>query len=200
MGDGQKLSIRVQSNGKAFRSYNFSFTEPWLGGKKRNALTFSVFNTKYGQTYDPLTGQYNPDVANSRYISTTGATLSLSKQLQWPDDYFSLSMGLNYTRYKLSNYAIDPTNLPGFDNGIVNNINFRVALQRSSVDQPLFPRSGSTFLLSLQITPPYSYIDKNLLDGANPYNFIEYHKWRFNGEWYVPLGKPHGEERNKQFV
>ncbi len=200
MGDGQKLSLRVQSNGKAFRSYNFSFTEPWLGGKKRNALTFSIFNTKYGQTYDPLTGQYDPSVADSRYISTTGATLSLAKQLKWPDDFFSLSMGINYTRYKLSNYAIDPTNLPGFDNGLVNNLNFRIALQRSSVDQPLFPRSGSTFLLSLQITPPYSLFDKGIKTSDNPYKFIEYHKWRFNGEWYVPLGKPHGEERNKQFV
>jgi len=200
MGDGQKLSLRVQSNGKAFRSYNFSFTEPWLGGKKRNALTVSVYNTKYGQTYDPITGIYSPTVADSRYISTTGATVSLAKQLKWPDDYFSLSMGLNYTRYKLSNYLIDPTNLPGFDNGVVNNINFRIALQRSSVDAPLFPRSGSTFLLSLQVTPPYSLFDKGLATSANPYNFIEYHKWRFNGEWYVPLGKPHGEERNKQFV
>ncbi len=200
MGDGQKLSLRIQSNGKAFRSYNFSFTEPWLGGKKRNALTVSVYNTKYGQTYDPITGQYDPSVADSRYISTTGATVSLAKQLKWPDDFFSLSMGINYTRYKLSNYAIDPTNLPGFDNGIVNNINFRIALQRSSVDQPLFPKSGSSFLLSLQVTPPYSLIDKNIISKANPYNFIEYHKWRFNGEWYVPLGKPHGEDRNKQFV
>ena len=200
MGDGQKLSLRIQSNGKAFRSYNFSFTEPWLGGKKRNALTISVYNTKYGQTYDPLTGLYDPSVADSRYISTTGATISIAKQLKWPDDYFSLSMGLNYTRYKLSNYLIDPTNLPGFENGVVNNINFRIALQRSSVDAPLFPRSGSTFLLSLQVTPPYSMFDKGIATSANPYKFIEYHKWRFNGEWYVPLGKPTGEDRNKQFV
>ena len=200
MGDGQKLSLRVQSNGKAFRSYNFSFTEPWLGGKKRNALTVSIYNTKYGQTYDPLTGAYDPTVADTRYISTTGATVSLARQLKWPDDYFSLSMGINYTRYKLSNYAIDPTNLPGFENGVVNNINFRVSLQRSSVNQPMFPSSGSTFLLSLQVTPPYSLIDKNINTVDNPYSFIEYHKWRFNGEWYVPLGKPTGEDRNKQFV
>ncbi len=200
MGDGQKLSLRVQSNGKAFRSYNFSFTEPWLGGKKRNALTVSVFNTKYGQTYDPLTGYYDPSVANSRYISTTGATASIARQLKWPDDYFSLSMGINYTRYKLSNYAIDPTNLPGFDNGIVNNLNFRIALQRSSIDQPMFPKTGSNFLASLQITPPYSLIDQAANPADNPYKWIEYHKWRFNGEWFVPLGKPHGEDRNKQFV
>lgn len=200
MGDGQKLSLRVQSNGREFRSYNFSFTEPWLGGKKRNALTVSVFNTKYGQTYDPITGYYDPSVANSRYISTTGVTASIAKQLKWPDDYFSLSMGVNYTRYKLSNYAIDPTNLPGFDNGVVNNLNLRIALQRSSIDQPMFPRTGSNFLASLQITPPYSLINSNINPADNPYKWIEYHKWRFNGEWFVPLGKPHGEDRNKQFV
>ncbi|MDD2793930.1 MAG: POTRA domain-containing protein [Sediminibacterium sp.] len=200
MGDGQKLSLRIQSNGKAFRSYNFSFTEPWLGGKKRNALTVSVFNTKYGQTYDPITGYYDPSVANSRYISTTGVTASIAKQLKWPDDYFSLSMGVNYTRYKLSNYAIDPTNLPGFDNGVVNNLNLRIALQRSSIDQPMFPRTGSNFMASLQITPPYSLINSNINPADNPYKWIEYHKWRFNGEWFVPLGKPHGEDRNKQFV
>ncbi|MEY4054143.1 MAG: hypothetical protein RL034_1061 [Bacteroidota bacterium] len=200
MGEGQKLSIRVQSNGKAFRSYNFSFTEPWFGGKKRNALTFSVFNTKYGQTYDYATGMYDPNAADSKYISTTGATISLAKQLKWPDDFFSLSFGLNYTRYKLSNYAIDPTNLPGFDNGNVNNLNLKIALQRSSIDQPLYPKSGSTFLLSLQVTPPYSLLNTGIATSANPYKWIEYHKWRMNGEWFVPLGKPHGEDRNKQFV
>ncbi|WP_439505038.1 BamA/OMP85 family outer membrane protein [Sediminibacterium sp.] len=200
MGDGQKLSLRVQSNGRAFRSYNFSFTEPWLGGKKRNALTVSVFNTKFGQTFDPLTGRFDPNIASQRYISTTGATASIAKQLKWPDDYFSLSMGLNYTRYKLSNYAIDPTNLPGFDNGIVNNLNFRISLQRSSIDQPMFPKTGSNFMASLQITPPYSLINSSFNPADNPYKWIEYHKWRFNGEWFVPLGKPHGEDRNKQFV
>ena len=200
MGEGQKLSLRVQSNGRAFRSYNFSFTEPWFGGKKRNALTLSVFNTKFGQTIDPLTGMFDPNAGNSRYISTTGATVSLAKQLKWPDDFFSLSVGLNYTRYKLSDYAIDPRNLPGFDNGIVNNVNIKVALQRSSIDQPLYPKSGSTFLFSVQATPPYSLFNKNLQKSANPYQWIEYHKWRMNGEWFVPLGKPHGEDRNKQFV
>ncbi|MFN3665108.1 MAG: outer membrane protein assembly factor [Sediminibacterium sp.] len=200
MGDGQKLSLRVQSNGKAFRSYNFSFTEPWLGGKKRNALTFSIYNTRFGQTFDPNTGIFDPNISKTSFISTTGATISLAKQLKWPDDFFSLSIGLNFTRYKLSNYAIDPINLPGFDNGNVHNFNLRIALQRSSVDQPLFPRSGSNFMLSLAVTPPYSLINPNITTASNPYRWVEYHKWRFNGEWFVPLGKPHGEDRNKQFV
>ena len=200
MGDGQKLSLRVQSNGKAFRSTNFTFTEPWFGGTKRNTLTVSVYNTKYGQTIDPTTGMYNLSIADSRYISTTGATLSFGQQLAWPDDYFSLSMGLNYTRYFLSNYAIDPYNLPNFSNGAVNNVNFRISLQRTSIDQPLFPRTGSNFLLSAQLAPPYSLLLPNVNTGANPFELLEYHKWRFNGEWFVPLGKPTGEDHNKQFV
>jgi outer membrane protein insertion porin family len=200
LGDGQKLSVRVQSNGKAFRSTNFTFTEPWFGGIKRNSLTFSVYNTKYGQSYDLLTGMYNPNAADQRYISTTGATLTFARQLTWPDDYFSFSTGINFTRYTLKNYAIDPYNLPNFDNGNVNNLNLRLALQRTSIDQPLFPRTGSTFLLSAQLTPPYSSFDPNFSKKANPYELLEYHKWRFNGEWYVPLGKPAGEEHNKQFV
>ena len=200
IGDGQKLSVRVQSNGKAFRSTNFSFTEPWFGGIKRNTLTVSVYNTKFGQTFDQLTGMFDPNAADSRYISTTGGTVSFGRQLAWPDDYFSLNMGLNYTRYTLKDYAIDPFNLPNFNNGIVNNVNLRLALQRTSVDQPLFPRTGSTFLMSAQFTPPYSLFDPNFASKQNPYELLEYHKWRFNGEWYVPLGKPAGEERNKQFV
>ena len=185
---------------RAYRSYNISFTEPWLGGKKRNSLTLSLYDTKFANAYDPVTGTYTSDAANNSYIKTTGASVSLAKQLKWPDDYFSLSVGLSFSRYKLKNYYIDQVNLPGFNNGFSHNLNLKVALQRSSVDQPLFPRSGSSFLLSLQITPPYSLIDKTIATSTNPYQWIEYHKWRFNTEWYVPLGRPAGPEKNKQFV
>lgn len=199
MGDGQKLSFRIQSNGRAFRSYNFSFTEPWLGGKKRNAFSISFYDTKFANAYDPTTGTYTAAAANSSYIQTTGGGVSLGKQLKWPDDYFSLSIGINFARYKLKNYYIDRINLPGFNNGYSHNLNFKVALQRSSVDQPLFPRSGSNFLLSLQFTPPYSLFDKTIAKQDNPYKWIEYYKTRFNGELYIPLSKPVGED-HKQLV
>jgi hypothetical protein len=110
MGDGQKRSLRVQSNGRAFRSYNFSFTEPWLGGKKRNSLTFSIYDTKYANAYNPATGTYTSSAANASYIRTTGVGVNLGRQLQWPDDYFSLSVGVNFARYKLKNYYIDQIN------------------------------------------------------------------------------------------
>ncbi len=200
MGDGQKLSIRVQSNGKAFRSINTSFTEPWFGGVKRNSLSISIFNTKFGQTIDATTGMFDVNAADNQYISTTGATITFNRQLTWPDDYFSFSSGLNFTRYSLKNYPIDPFNLPNFRNGDVNNVNVRLSLQRTSIDQPLFPRTGSNFLLSAQLTPPYSLINPSVNSGENQFELLEYYKWRFNGEWFIPLGKPAGEERNKQFV
>ncbi|MBC7587832.1 MAG: outer membrane protein assembly factor [Chitinophagaceae bacterium] len=201
MGDGQKVSLRVQSNGRAFRSYNFSFTEPWLGGKKRNGFTFSLFDTKFANAYDPTTGTYTSEAANTSYIKTSGVSVNLAKQLKWPDDYFSLSLGLSYARYKLKNYYIDQVNLPGFNNGYSNNLSFKASLQRSSVGpNPLFPTSGSNFLMSLQITPPYSLLDKSIVNSSNPYTWVEYHKWRLNTEWYVPIGKPSGAEKNKQFI
>lgn len=196
-GDGQRLSLRVQSNGQFYRSYNFSFTEPWLGGKKRNALTVSFYNTKFSNT-SLLTG------TSESYLTTTGVSLGLGKQLKWPDDYFSLSYSLNYTRYVLKDYAIlrDPIKNTVLDNGKINNFNIKLVLNRSSIDQPTFPHSGSNFMLSAQFTPPYSLIGGgiNYNSEANKYKFIEYHKWRFTGEWYVPIGKPTGADKSQQFV
>lgn len=203
-GDGQKLSLRVQSNGRAYRSYNVSFTEPWLGGKKRNAFTVGLFDTKYSNAYNYMTGRYEKAAGDTSFFRTTGVSVGLAKQLKWPDDYFNLGFTLSYARYQLRNYAID-RNLTLRDgsiwqNGHSNNLSLKVALQRSSVDQPIFPRSGSNYLLSVQLTPPYSLLNPGVVRESNPYKWVEYHKWRFTGEWYVPLTAPHGAERNKQLV
>lgn len=200
VGDGQKLSLRVQSNGRAYRSYNVSFTEPWLGGKKRNAFTVSFYSTKYANAYNPYTGQYEKVAADTSNFRTIGFSVGLQKQLKWPDDYFSFGMSFNLAQYRLTNYYISPTSLPGYNNGNSNNLNLRFTLSRYSLDQQIFPRSGSNFSLSLAITPPYSLIDPSIIYNENPWKWIEYHKWRFTGEWYVPIGKPAGEEHNKQFV
>lgn len=201
-GDGQKLSVRVQSNGRAFRSYNGSFTEPWLGGKKRNSFTISAASTKYSNAYDYRTGTYSKAAADTSFLKSLSFAVALGKQLKWPDDYFTLVYQLSYTQYNLKNY-------PGFfrlsdgtplSNGKSNNISLKVSLSRSSVDAPLFPRSGSSFTISGQFTPPYSLFDKNIATSSNPYKFVEFHKWRFNGEYYIPLGRAMGEDRSKQFV
>ncbi len=197
VGDGQKLSVRYQANGRFFNSYNFSFTEPWLGGKKRNSFTISTYNT----TYRNSQGVFGLDKArgDTSFLKTFGVSIAMGKQLQKPDDYFSLVGSLNYTRYKLSNYdnLFRLSDGSSLSNQISNNINFKIGLSRSSVDQPTFPRGGSNFTLSAQLTPPWSKL--GIGNAANPYSLVEFHKWRFNGEWFLPLGKKRGED-GKQFV
>jgi outer membrane protein insertion porin family len=195
-GDGQKLSLRYQSNGRAFNSYNASFTEPWLGGKKRNSLTLSFYHSKFSNAFDPFTGLPDKARSDSNYLKTLGVSVSLGKQLKWPDDFFSLVYSLSYTQYKLRDYPI----FQGLDSGTSTNISFKLALQRSSVFDPIFPRSGSNFVASVQLTPPYSLLNPNLVNSSNPYKTPEYHKWRFNAEWYVPIGRPTGADKNRQFV
>ncbi|HEX2536178.1 MAG TPA: POTRA domain-containing protein [Chitinophagaceae bacterium] len=200
-GDGQKLSLRVQSNGRAFRSYNFSFTEPWLGGKKRNSLTFNFYNSKYSNAFDPITYQMKRERADSSYLRVLGAGVSLGKQLKWPDDFFTLVYSLNYTQYKLKNYqAFRKDDGTFLDNGTSTNFSFKLALQRSSVFDPTFPRSGSNLTASVQLTPPYSLLNPDIVASNNPYKNPEYHKWRFNAEWFVPIGRPKGADKNRQFV
>ncbi len=196
MGDGQKLSLRYQSNGQAYRSYNFSFTEPWLGGKKRNSLTVGLSSSKFSNAYDYRTGQFDRKKSDSTFLKTTSVYVSLGKQLSWPDDYFSLVYSLNYTRYSLRNYPI----FQGLKDGVSNNFSLRIGLQRSSIFNPTFPTSGSNFSATVQFTPPYSLFNKDIAASKNPYKNPEYHKWRFTSEWFVPLGKPKGADKDRQFV
>ena len=196
-GDGQKLSARIQSNGKAYRSYNFSFTEPWLGGRKRNSFTIGYSSTKYANAYDPYTGQYSSKAGDTSYVKTSSFSVSLGKQLKWPDDYFNLIYALNFQQYKLKNYA---NIFKGLSNGTSTLVSLKIALVRNSAGpNPIFPTSGSNFMLSGQFTLPYSLL--GITDGSeNQYKLPEFHKWRFNGEWYVPIGRARGTEKNKQFI
>jgi outer membrane protein insertion porin family len=193
-GDGQKLSLRFQSNGRYYRSINFSFTEPWLGGKKRNSLTVSVYNNKFSNAYNPATGAFDKRFSDSSYLKTTGFTVALGKQLKWPDDFFTLVYSLSFINYNARNYPI----FPGFSNGKSTNVNFKIALNRSSIDQPIFPRSGSNFLLSAAFTPPWSAMRG--INEADIFRLIEFQKYRFNAEWFVPIGKPTGTDKSRQFV
>jgi outer membrane protein insertion porin family len=196
-GDGQKLSARIQSNGKAYRSYNFSFTEPWLGGKKRNSFSVSYFNTKYANAYDEF-GSYCKSCGDTQYVKTVGFGLSLGKQLKKPDDFFNLIYSLNFQQYKLKNYAVSGFN--GLKNGTSTNVSLKITLLRNSAGpNPIFPTSGSNFLLSGQFTLPYSLLGITKGD-ANQYKLPEFHKWRLNADWYVPIGRARGAEKNKQFI
>jgi outer membrane protein insertion porin family len=193
-GDGQKLSLRIQSNGRAFQSYNASFTEPWLGGKKRNSLTVSLSKTLF------RTGGYDGNryvYSDTNKLKSFSASVSLGKQLKWPDDFFTLIYSISFTQYKLINY---PYFISDFSDGTSNNLSFKLALARNSAGpNPMFPVSGSNFLASVQLTPPYSLFNKNVTNQDN-YKLPEFHKWRFNAEWFIPIGKAMGADRSRQFV
>lgn len=195
-GDGQKLSLRIQSNGRAYQSYNFSFTEPWLGGKKRNSLTVSAYKSVFRQGgYDYSTNRYV--FSDTSSLKNFGVTVALGKQLKWPDNYFTLVYSLNYTQYKLQKY---PYIFAGISDGTSNNLSLKLALNRNSAGpSPIFPTSGSNFMLSGQFTPPYSLFRKNSTN-EDVYRLPEFHKWRFNAEWFIPIGKPMGADKSRQFV
>jgi outer membrane protein insertion porin family len=185
MGDGQKLSLRYQSNGKYFNSANLSFTEPWLGGKKPTALTVSsVFGRQAYASTGALTGD-----PNDHYLRNFGGGVTLSKRLSWPDNNFVFSYGVNYQNYYLHDYSyLGATNF--FTTGTANNLYLKLTLARNTVDQPIYPRSGSNLNLSVQLTPPFSLFSDKDYSTATPndkYRWLEYHKYRFTAEWYQKI-------------
>ncbi len=181
-GDGQKLSLRFQTYGKDYLSWSVSFTEPWLGGRKPNALTVSYYHSIYSNglpSYDTLRSSFVID----------GISVGIGKRLTWPDDFFTLYQGVNLQLYKLQNYAT--IFYIGDGNGTYNNFNYEVILGRSSIDQPIYPRRGSDISLGLELTPPYSLFspekDYSEIGDTEKYKWIEYHKWKFKAYWYFEL-------------
>lgn len=209
-GDGQKLSLRVQSNSQFFRTYNFSFTEPWLGGKKPQSFTIGAVQTAFDYS-----------LQNQGKFSITRGFIGLGSQLKWPDDFFSTNTTLNLERISLENFTGFTF---GVNTGVFNNFSLRQTFTRSSVSDPLFPRRGSRISLSIQATLPYSIfrgIDNSKLTAeeerdliqklkeeggpGNPptqatinaaiateiqsktFKWLEYHKWKFNAEMYYNL-------------
>jgi len=185
-GDGQRLSLRAQTNGNQFQSYNMSFTEPWLGGKK--PTSFSV-----GAYYTILTNGIPREQINHRRFNIIGGNIGLGTRLKWPDDYFVSNTTLNLQRLRLINwtnggFATEDGEL--ITDGFFYNFSINQTFTRSSVDEPIYPRSGSTFSLSGQFTLPYSLFNKRDYSKLSPgekFKWLEYHKWRFNFEWYTPL-------------
>ncbi|NNK89564.1 MAG: outer membrane protein assembly factor BamA [Saprospiraceae bacterium] len=219
-GDGQKLSLRAQSNSRFFRSYNFTFTEPWLGGKRPTSFTVGAVHSAFDREFF---GQGS--------LKITRLFTGLGTQLKWPDDFFSISSTMTLETIKLDDYdfgqffvELDNGSLINIDNGNFKNISFNQVFSRSSVADPIFPRRGSRISLSIQLTPPYSLFrddnywllsdleketlisdankergpgnplttaeEENLIltaENANKYEWLEYHKWRFNAEWYYNI-------------
>ena len=219
IGDGEVLSIGAQTNGTYYQSYNLSYSTAWFGGKRPIQFSFGVYFSKQtdvsssyynsgymnnyynylygigsyqGGYYNSYENYYDPD----KYVKLLGASLGWGKRLSWPDDYFTLSMNLSYTRYMLKNWRYFL-----MTSGNSNNLNLGISLNRTSVDNPLFPRSGSEFSASVSITPPWSlWDDKDYSQLANnvksptyvqeqqeKYRWVEYHKWKFKARTFTAL-------------
>ncbi|MEA1887881.1 MAG: outer membrane protein assembly factor BamA [Bacteroidota bacterium] len=180
-GDGQSLSLRAQSNGRVYQSYNISFVEPWLGGKKPNTFSVSAYRSL-------MTNGDRKGVESRQSMIIDGVTTGLGKRLEWPDNYFSLFSELGYQRYSLNNYSY--YNFL-FRNGEANMLSLTTRLTRfSTAPSLIYPRRGSSFSLSLQMTPPYSLISGKDYSNANDqekYRWIEFHKWLFKGDYYYEL-------------
>lgn len=178
VGDGQRFAVNYSSNGAFFNSLNVSLTEPWLGGKKPNSLTTNFIYSKFSS---------NLSDGSKSFIKVLGGGVTLSKRVKWPDDNFIVSYGMNYQNYQLEKYT---GLISDFTNGFSNNLYFKFSIQRYSLDQPQYPRSGSDISFSFQFTPPYSSFSGTDFAGASQdvkYKWIEYHKYRFKADWYKTI-------------
>lgn len=201
LGDAQNLAIRFQTNGTYYTSLSASFMEPWLFGKKPTSLNLALYYTRQTNSYLALNIKNN-----DQYMEVYGFSAGIGKRLKWPDNYFVLYNQLSWQTYKLQDWF----NYFMFNTGLSHNLSYTISLQRNSTDQQIYPRQGSDFTLSLQLTPPYSLLrhkDHGVLDAngnptrvANPrdidyskqdaatrYRWIEYHKWTFKGAVYTKL-------------
>jgi outer membrane protein insertion porin family len=190
-GDGQRLSIRAQSNGLYFQSYNLSFTEPWLGGKKPNSFSVTAYYSVQTNGQKKKIKEDGVKVPNPyrQSLDIFGVSVGLGKRLKRPDDYFTLYQELNYQYYTLNNFG----SIFSFSNGYANNIYYKAALQRNNLQgNPVFPSSGSQIAATGQWTPPYSLF--NGLDYTSPtmtdqqrYKFVEYQKYKLTATFYTPI-------------
>ncbi|AYQ34274.1 outer membrane protein assembly factor BamA [Runella sp. SP2] len=183
-GDGQKLAIRFQASGRQFQTYTLSFSEPWLGGKKPVNFGINLSHTVY-RTVD-YNNLYTRSTSGLTFLGSyknTGVTISLGKRLKIPDRYFVLSTALSYQRYRMD--SLDLFGI-GYPNGVSNNVTLNLTLSRNTIDNPQFPRGGSSFSLSGTFTPPYSAITGNTSFSTKEaqYKWVEYHKWMFDATWY----------------
>jgi outer membrane protein insertion porin family len=195
-GDGQQLSIRAQSNGVFFQSYNVSFTEPWLGGRKPNSLTFGLFHSVQtnGQR-KVIEGEANP-LRQALFIS--GASVGFGQRWERPDDWFLMYASLTYQHFNLDNFR----SFFSFADGRANNLSLSWALQRNSVSDPIFPTWGSNVKFSVKMTPPYSLFngkDYSTLTEQERFKWVEFHKWKFTANWYTPLTRS-SEENPRRLV
>jgi outer membrane protein insertion porin family len=178
-GDGQKLSLRLQSYGKGYLSASASFTEPWLGGKKPNQLSVSTYISAFNNGLAKTSDSYYA-------YNITGLSFAFSRRLKWPDNYFNLSQTISLQHYQLDNYVLFGKK----QDGLYQSYSYTVALGRYSTDGPIYPRAGSELNLSLELTPPYSLLAPDWFNAKSTddkYRLIEFNQWKLSGAFYQQI-------------
>ena len=178
-GQGQSFRVQAQTNGKYYKAFSMSFTEPWLGGRKPISLTV-------GAHYSDENNAYYVFQKPTRFFRTVGLSVGIGRRLSWPDPYFTLYNEVSFQTYRLKDWYNFVVN-----NGSSNILALTTVFSRSTVDQPIYPRRGSEFAVTLALTPPFSLFDnrdytKEMSNNAR-FGWIEYHKWRLKGQWFVPI-------------
>jgi outer membrane protein insertion porin family len=188
VGDGQRLQMRVQANGRQYQSYSFSFTEPWLGGRKPHSFTVSLNSSVQRSLFG--FGYTIPDpTADTPTLKVNSITVGLGRRLEWPDNYFTLTNSVSVLKYTLNNWYSASGGL-GFSDGDANSVTFNTTLSRRSVNEIMYPSQGSEISLSLTLTPPHSMwrdLDYSTASNAEKFSWIEFHKWMFDAKYYLPL-------------
>ena len=198
-GDGQRFSVRVQSSGINYQSYNMSFSEPWLGGKKPISLTVGAYYTVQNYNGVGRTVKVNGihvTNPNASYMTSMTGSVNYGRRLKWPDDYFSFSVGESYSYYVLYKASVF-----SFPTGYINNIKTNINISRNSLQgNPIFPTGGSVISLTGVLTPPYSLLngkDYTGLSQEGKFKYLEFQKYKFTTSWYMQLTNqkaPDGKE------
>jgi outer membrane protein insertion porin family len=183
-GDGQRLSIQAQANGRNFQNYSFSFTEPWLGGRKPHSLTVS-----YSKSFSRSAGIGARSFTDlNSLLKLDNISVGIGRFLEWPDNYFTLNNSLSFSAFSLRNinYGLGCTTCTSYAVSLIT------SLSRSSIDDPRYPAQGSQITLTATLTPPYSAFnnkDYTNLEAEERNKFQEYHKWMFDAKYYLPLDR-----------
>lgn len=188
-GDGQRLSLRAQTNGAWFQSYNASFTEPWLGGRKPNSFTVGI---QHSVQSNGITRRLEQQGLERQALYITGGNVSLGKRLDWPDDYFTIQAGVSYLYYDIRNFTQGQgVGLFALTDGTSNNFSFIFNFGRNSVFDPIYPRYGSNVRFNAKFTPPYSLFDGVDYGGditeQERNKWAEYYKWKVVAEWFTEV-------------
>lgn len=189
-GDGQKMSLRYQTNGQFFSAFSFTFVEPWLGGRKPNSFSVSLQrSTQSNGASRTIVNSDGVKIDNPsrQQLVIFGGSIGFGKRLTIPDDWFQWYLTGSYQNYNLNNFG----SIFSFANGRSNNLAFTNSLVRDSRNgNPIFPEGGSKFGITVRFTPPYSaFSDRDYSQETDQEKFrwVEYHKWKFTSEWYTPL-------------